>query len=546
MRWYLQVTLLIAALSTTAIAAAQEFPLQPVSVTASRSGPSRVTQFNDSLRELKTAYEQYLAEKGKFSDVLAAGMLIDESLRGIYLDAPARSEFAQRHFEFAKSLEELVNKRQEQGKATDHEVRQAKFLRLTTEMSAATGVPSTGGSSSPTPRMPTPPTNGSSSVATSPGTKGTSTNPGAPGKITARLLDIRTNPGYFHFEKCLWSESGRYGVVIETTNREIFKLALWDFEAGKLLRYLSASEGEGTKPYGGMDEADHGAETNFSGMRISRIIFSRDEKLIVALVQLVGPTQPPGAHNEQQLVWDLSSGKLTRTLSTGNHHPHTFFFVDNVTVATKTFNKPGVSLDLINVKTGQIDHLMPSANFEMYGGSIRNGVIPISLPGGSMIGIHVATRKRFDFNPPPPGGSNYAASSTWITKDEKFLLAHKHNLIEVWDTKTGNKVRDNIIETDDDKSIRVLFHAEDTPLIARERGFAKVLEFVDGVTGKVHLTIPWVDNYRQLVGVSADAKRIGLAADAGRLLLLDFEKGMPATTLDLAPLLQEASGKISR
>lgn len=98
------------------------------------------------------------------------------------------------------------------------------------------------------------------------------------------------------------SPDARLAIVDETTPANTHRLAVWDLEIGKLLRFL-ASQDEPTKPYQGKENADFGAHVDFEEFRA--FDFSPSGKRFAA-------RQGSWASKTDLAVfaWDAASGRL--------------------------------------------------------------------------------------------------------------------------------------------------------------------------------------------------------------------------------------------
>ena len=512
-------------------------PYEPAALTVADEAKSqRAEAFNDAIAKLKIVCREYDERDRSFFDVLKQCLHLNDTYQESLHTSAARERFERQQLAFVRSLETEVKQRHEHQRATALDAHRARFLRLTVERhtlshtapvdaaprASATPVPS----ASP-PAMPV--------QASAPAIKALDA------RITAKMLDLRTSPSR---SQNFWSPSASFAAVVETNDGLLFKLALWDLDAGKLVRYLSASEGEGTKPYEGKDDADFGAAVSFSEMRIERIFFSPDNKYVVGHVSLAGATRPPGDHTQQVLIWEVASGRLARTLNLGNLHSGNFFFIDPVHFVTKVMTSSSVSLDLVDVRTGKSEHLMPPNNFEMYCSNSRNGLIPMLTPA-AIATLNISTKAVVPFPPNPPEASQAAVQQLWFSRDGRQLFVRRGNHVDIWNPRTRQFVRSTAIQPPEAR-MNMLQIAEDAVLIARDNWEASKLEFYDLVQGEVQLSIDTGRQYRALLGISPDARRIGLIGEGNLVLLLDFPGGLPKGTVNISQLLERTKGEIHR
>ena len=139
-----------------------------------------------------------------------------------------------------------------------------------------------------------------------------------------------------------------------------------------------------------------------------RIVFAPGRGLIAALTIAAHPKLTPQKLRYELLVWEASTGELKRKIITNaGHHSHTFFFVNPKHILAKAFSEEGVSLQLIDASTGNIDYLLKDVNFEMYGGSVHGELVPFAAAGGQMFAINWRNKEQIDYERPPAGLSSY-------------------------------------------------------------------------------------------------------------------------------------------
>ena len=88
----------------------------------------------------------------------------------------------------------------------------------------------------------------------------------AGGKPSVKLLRCQAHLLF----NCFVTKDGRQAVIYEGPHGGDKRLALWDLEKGRLVRFLSAEKGKGTKEYDGDDDADFGAGSTSPARRPSR------------------------------------------------------------------------------------------------------------------------------------------------------------------------------------------------------------------------------------------------------------------------------------
>lgn len=487
-------------------------------------------ELNVAIDDLKEACKGYEGRSRPFLDVLKLSLRINETYPAAFKSERDSESFEAQQLLFATKLESAVNDRKKQQLATELDVRQARFLRLTVELNVLRrGAQVPAGAS--TSAAPQPPPSSPSDSKPLPLT----------GRITARLLDLRGEPWQ---SKNYWSASGKLGGVVEGELGGAFQIALWDFDAGKLVRYLSSAEGQETKPYEGKDDADFGAPTTFSGLTLNQLTFSPDHRYAAGRVDLKDPTMQPGFRGQQLMIWEVATGKLLRTISFGDKGSGSLLFVDPVHLVTKLMNSSSVSLDMINVRTGKSEHLMPPNNFEMYYSTSRNGVMPLRTPGANFT-LTIAGKSLVQLGPDPPEAGGTAHGLMWFSKDGRQLYVRRGSSLEVWNART-RQYSHSIQVVPAGSKANELGLAEDALMLVLDNWEESKLDLIDLLKGDVRLSIKTTNDYRNLLGMSSDGRRIGLIGPDKKVLLIDFPGGVPSGSLNVEQLLEQTKGQLLR
>lgn len=551
--------ILAALLLLPIVAVAQEanrlpaFPLTPVKADdTSKLRRAQVDLLNSATEELASAYGRFTEGQTNTRELLEASERVLTAAKDAFARPADHVNFASKHYSLATAIEAEVLARS----TTPQDARLAKQLKLGAEIALlkasapavaavvpAPGVPAPGVPAPrvPAPRVPsvTPPVSPQPDPAPS-----KMLDPIAEEElaaVNALLLDVRSHASMYEF---YLSDDGRHAVVMEG-GREQPRYALWDFEKGKLLRYLSAQQDRETKEYKGDDDADFGAQVVFAARGVRKMVFSPDGKLIVGMTEVAPPPVPEGGRpREEILVWELSSGRLIRSITTTHHHPHTFYFVNDKQIATKAFSERGVSIELIDATTGEVEYLMEPNNFEMYGNALHDGKVAFMMPRGGPVMVDLKTKEQTHFLRPPDGSSRMAASRTWFSTDGEQLFAQKAGLIEVWDVSTKS-LQHEFRVAPDNRSYDLNNIATGANIVARRVVDARKIELVDVAEGETQTSIVGSPRF-EVSGISRDATRLVLPTADRKMLVVHFPDGPPAGEIQFKDLLRKAGEKALR
>jgi hypothetical protein len=352
-------------------------------------------------------------------------------------------------------------------------------------------------------------------------------------KITAKVLDTRGS-GFQDFHG---SEDGKVAIAVETRGEQE-RLAVWDLTTGKLVRYLSAIEGQETKPYAGKDDDNFGPAVDIPKRSYEKLVVSPSGKYVAGMSQPRG-AEIPGARGVSEVTtWETATGKLVRRNSWARHHGIAFFFANDGQLLAKSMTDAGYGVDILNVETGKIEQLLKPANYEMYAGTVIDGAAIFMVPRG-ILSIDLKSKDEFRFKAPPPGASNHAANRLWHSADGKRLYMQKHDTLEIWDIATRNYVRDwHVRDGMGRRDFRAF--ATQANLIALQCMDPHDIDLFDLAKGRItsRLKLPFTPA-SSIRSFSGDGKRMAIGYNRNTLLL-DFADGIPPGALKLDALVAEA------
>jgi hypothetical protein len=336
----------------------------------------------------------------------------------------------------------------------------------------------------------------------------------AGGKPTVKLLKCQA---YLLFN-CFVSRDGRQAVICEGPHDGDKRLALWDLEQGRLVRFLSAEKGKGTKEYDGDDTADFGARIEQSGSQA--FTFSTDGKLAAINV------------NEIVRIWELASGRLLHEVEVGRFHPHTFRFADERQIVGKI--NGGVVIQAIDAPTGEQRKLMGPVGYESYGGAVRVGTFTL-VSVGEVFSLSLKTGERTRLADVSPT-SQMAPSRTWYSQDGGKLFIQRSELVQVLDmAKREYTALFQVTAPQKGHDIQAL--AEEAGLLVISQ--PKQVELWDAELGAVRTTVIPPSRLGRIGGISADGSKLILAQDEPGAVLLDFGGPPPAGEINVPKLIAE-------
>jgi hypothetical protein len=180
---------------------------------------------------------------------------------------------------------------------------------------------------------------------------------------SARLRHLCTNS-----TALAMSQEGRLAVASELTHAGR-RLAVWNLDEGKLVRYLSAELDKSTRPYAGQDDADFGAKIDHA--QLTRVALSPSGRRCAAMVN----ASPVPGSVSVIYAWDLASGKMICHYEEPHGFGSLFLMADDQHVVTSCRRM----IVRLNVDTGQADLLRgPDDRTSITAGTVHNGTLALA------------------------------------------------------------------------------------------------------------------------------------------------------------------------
>jgi WD40 repeat protein len=336
---------------------------------------------------------------------------------------------------------------------------------------------------------------------------------------------------------------GRLAVIDELTPATTHRLAVWDLEAGKLLRFL-AGEQKPTKPFAGQENADFGAKVDFESF--SALTSSPSGKRLAA-------RKGSGAVKEDVTIyaWEVGSGRLLCTYSEPAEQvydillfPHDDYLVVNTTagqseeIGAFTLGKFHVNRDVdealvrIDVNSGEAELLTPIGAGTRGGrGACRDGLIAFVASTAQMCTVDVLKREQLSGAiPNNPLETSYAR--LWLAPDKSKLYCFGGK-IDIWDLQAMQKIQTFKLKNVGTSALP----AVDAGLVAVHQRSRRGVDVIDFTTGKLVSVLQVPFTYARIAAISSDARRLLVVTDQTSVLVVDFDKGLPPGTIDLAKIL---------
>lgn len=526
---FLIASVLFLTLFTSLWGKAEERPLPPFKLTPFKHEEGEVylrkqqiERFNVALAMVKDAYEKFEHQKGSVADFVTAGERLHSAAHDLYETPADRARFAGLHHNVAQIVRSRVQERNQDGKATENDLRQIQYLELTLEVVRVRDGNDGPRSIGPDPRIgqvSAPDLNRADAAQLA--------------KATAKLLDAHC---YASSNEMFPDADAKLVVALDKVPPKL-RYALWDFEQSKLLRFLSAEVDKGTKPYAGDDAADFGAEVNVR-QPLSSAMFTPDKRLIVGL-------RHKFPENAEWLVWEAETGKLLRTFTTAAVGHNMMPFLDNHRLLVKPIGaRQRIPVSIVDIDAGKMETLIQTHNSEVYGAVLHGEELIFTAV--DKFSWNLNTKAKVTFNPPPPGTSRIAGSPLWLGPNNHVYFQHG-NTIETWDLQTRSFVRDCTV-VPPTRSFDILGGAPAANLLARRRIKERRLEFIDLEKSEVVSSIDLPFDRMDICAFSSDSKRLALATSdqPPTILLLNFPDGLPRGIIAIDGLLKQAGRQLVR
>jgi hypothetical protein len=384
------------------------------------------------------------------------------------------------------------------------------------------------------------------------------------------------------------SADARTAVVLEATPANTMRLAVWNVDSGKLVRFLSSEANKPSLPYQGKENADFGAKVDFKGLDSPMLSPS-------------GRTFAARSKESQGMAtyaWDVESGKLlSRFVETADvnglfHLPHDDYVVMNVTVGEREVRDansgrnvgvPEDVLERVHLRRSESDLLAPiglsgqqavSLGGQMYflgqtelhkvnvetrehwrGESLAPSVMTHSLQG---VVVQRSVPQRY---------SNYA--DFWLSTDATQVYGCTTNgQIDIWDAATlasqpsfklsprqpaSNPViampQAGLVamqmQSGAQPQVTMQLQSGTQTQIASQPAYNDVDVF-DLATKQLVTAIRLPFKNGRLQAISSDGKRWLISTDQTSLLVVDFPDSLPAGLIDLGALLTKTNPSATR
>jgi hypothetical protein len=347
-------------------------------------------------------------------------------------------------------------------------------------------------------------------------------------------------------------------IVQERTPAGTIRLAVWDLESGKLLRFLSGEVGKTAHPYQGKENADFGAKVDLD--EFERLVFSPSGKRLAARRGVANSSDEVSAY-----IWDVPSGKLLSRFDEATKPMDVFDFAQEdhlvlgvyhgleqkgVTRAEDLLMVPARSPDRallrIAATTGEAELLAPigidAADFGT--NAVSDGLI--AFRGlRELHTIDIATRRHVH-------GERHDEESAldigrimkrvmWFSPDKAMVYACSVQLgLETWDVATCQPVGSALLSIAD--GAEPLLIAPEAGLVVMHEARSRNVHVFEVATGNRRsvVQLPFALKPFQtgrVQAISNDARRLLVSTDQLSLLVIDFPQGLPPGVIDLAKVL---------
>jgi hypothetical protein len=352
--------------------------------------------------------------------------------------------------------------------------------------------------------------------------------------------------------------SASMAIVQERTPAGTIRLAVWDLESGKLLRFLSGEVGKTPRPYQGKENADFGAKVDLE--EFQRLAFSPSGKRLAARQGTANSSDQLSAY-----IWDISSGKLLSRFDEAARPMELFNFAHEDHLVLGIYHgstsevgarredlmlvearHPDRALLRIVASTGEAELLVPIGIDAMdYGvNAVREG--KIAFRGlKELHSIDITTRQHLhgemQAEATSLGLSQVLKRVMWFAPDgAKVYGCTPQGGLETWDVATCQPL--NSLQLAGLKGTEPLLPAPEAGLVLLHEARSRNVHVFDVATGNRRsvVQLPFALKPFQagrIQAISSDARRLLVSTDQLSLLVIDFPQGLPRGTIDLAKLL---------
>ena len=321
-------------------------------------------------------------------------------------------------------------------------------------------------------------------------------------------------------------------VVEERTPASTYRLAIWDLQRGKIVRFLSAEPGQGTQPYRGAENTNFGVPVDFQTFHDYAV--SPSGKRFAARRSL----QESGGTTEIS-VWEIATGKLLLRYQDQDGFDSLFLFPsDDYVVVNASFGLQESALLRIAVNSGHAELLGAIQS----GSPIRVGTV--ASEGQLLLGTHnvlqridVGTRRR-EVGESLSGQNPQGYWALWITPDGAQAIGFMYGLsrLDTWDLATLRRVGTEKLNLASGIGSNRVLVAAAAGRIALE-GLNRDVEFYDSTSGELETILRLPFTHGSLKAITPDGRRLAIGTDQSSTLIVDLPEGLSRGMLSLSDLL---------
>jgi hypothetical protein len=337
------------------------------------------------------------------------------------------------------------------------------------------------------------------------------------------------------------SPDARRAVVFETTPANTTRVAIWNVDAGKLIRFFSSEEGQGTREYRGEENANFGAKVDHDQFHWGS--FSPDGKKFAAH-QGIG-----GTNSARRIyMWEVDTGKLLWQLVEPAEFSAVLFPSPDFLVIGSAVSMRQYAWRRIKADTGDSQLLTAvSSTIGATTDAAGHAGQVAYLAQGKLVSLDVASRAARSPAHDTDGLGRRSGSHLWYSADGKRVYRlssqDERRWFDVWDAATHKLV--NTIEVAENANPSAQVHpAPHANLVANLASGG--IGFFNLATGKEAFLIQLSFHITPHVSVSSDARRLLVQTDQQSLVLIDFTGELPQGRVHLASLLPAGELPASR
>jgi hypothetical protein len=328
------------------------------------------------------------------------------------------------------------------------------------------------------------------------------------------------------------SPDARSAVVFERTPANTTRLALWNLDTGKLIRFLGGEEGKATREYGGEENASFGSKVDHDLFQWGR--FSPDGKKFAAW-RFIGPLPAVRCI----CAWDVATGKLLWQVTEPAESALVLFPSADFLAIGSSVGMREYVWRRIDAVTGESELLSPVASGMgvTSEGAAHDGQIAY-MSQSNLITIDVGTRLVRSAPADRESLARQVGRYFWYSADGQQLYRYggrDEAWLDVWDVPAHKLVRSVKVAMEGSPQSDV-YPAPAAGLVGN-RKLSGGVDFFEVETGESKFSIEIPFRGAPLKAVSSDARRMLIQTDQKALLVVDFTADLPEGKVDLAALL---------